>query len=344
MLQLKKYLTRENIIISLILIAVFIFGFTATYFTLKFSKVFVKKTAPTPTPVHQNNINFAPAPDIPQEKGVYNTVLLGYGGAGHAGSLLTDSIIIVHVNTNSKTAALVSIPRDLWVPGNHKINTEASVNGIQNVGSVVKNVTGLPISYYVSVDFDRFIKIIDSLGGITVSVPETFSDNFYPVKGLENETCGFTADEINAFKAKYSGFELEKNFTCRYERIHYDQGQAELDGVAALKFVRSRHGDSDFGRSARQFAVLKGISKKSLSEKTIDSLSGLIQTDLNLSTIKSLIEVFGDPNAYSLKEVQLTTGNVLREAKSGDGQYILVPKAGSFNFSEIKNYISSQIK
>jgi polyisoprenyl-teichoic acid--peptidoglycan teichoic acid transferase len=339
-MDIRKYLVKENLLFALLLLGVFVFGFTATYFTLKFSKLFVPKGLS----VQEENtpIPIGTPMDVTPQKGVFNILLLGTGGTGHSGGGLTDSIIVVHVDTNKKTSALISIPRDLWVPGNRKINAEASVNGIQNVGSVVKNVTGLPINYYVAIDFDKFIKMINDLGGIEVTVPKTFSDDFYPVKGLENETCGFTADEINSFKAKYSGFELEKQFACRYERIHFDKGPAELNGETALKFVRSRHGDSDFGRSARQFAILKGIAKKSISGKTIDSLSKLIRTDLNLATIKSLIEVFGDPGAYKVTEIQLTTENVLNEGKSGDGAYILTPKAGNFNFSGIRSYISSQ--
>ncbi len=345
----KINISRENLIIGLILLGVFIFGFTVTYFTLTLSKVFVPKGVG----VQDNGtpIPLGTPMDISPQKGVFNILLLGSGGGGHSGGGLTDSLIIVHVDTNTKTAGLISVPRDLWVSGNRKINAEASVNGIQNVGSVIKNVTGLPINYYVSIDFDRFISLIDSLGGIQVDVPKTFSDNFYPVKGLENETCGFTGPEIDSFKAKYSGFELEKNFICRYEQIHYEKGPADLNGASALKFVRSRHGDSDFGRSQRQFAILKGISKKLVSgnspdktNKMVETLSKMIKTDLNLSTIRSLIEVFGSPDAYKLTEVQLTTGNVLREGKSGDGQYILTPKAGNFNFTEVKNYISGALK
>ncbi|HKC04652.1 MAG TPA: hypothetical protein VKC54_02165, partial [Patescibacteria group bacterium] len=96
----RKYFTRKNILFGLILIGVFILGFSITYFVLTLSKVFVKSPLPTPKSSEQQ-LNFAPAPEVSKEKGVYNTVLLGYGGAGHEGSLLTDSIIIVHVNANT---------------------------------------------------------------------------------------------------------------------------------------------------------------------------------------------------------------------------------------------------
>jgi anionic cell wall polymer biosynthesis LytR-Cps2A-Psr (LCP) family protein len=117
-----------------------------------------------------------------------------------------------------------------------------------------------------------------------------------------------------------------------------------------LKFVRSRHGDSDFGRSARQFAVLAGIKDKLISLKslnkldsTIDLFFKMIRTDLSIGNIKSLIETFGNTSTYTKNEIRLTTENVLSEGKSSDGQYILIPKAGSFNFSEIKSFINSNI-
>lgn len=343
--------SKQDVLIGVLLTGIFILGFFVSYMALKISNVFVKTPLPTPTPsASTEQINFPAAPEITKEKGVYNTILLGYGGAGHEGALLTDSMIILHINTNNKTAALISIPRDLWVTGNHKINAEASANGFQNVGGVIKNVTGLPVDYFVSVDFGGFIKLIDNLGGITVTVPKTFDDPYYPITGLENETCGKTADEINALKAKYSGYQLEIQFTCRYEHLHFNAGPANLDGATALKFVRSRHGDSDFGRSDRQFAVLKGILAKLISlhafdktNSTIDTLSKIVRTNLDIPTLRSLIDVVGPSTDYKLTEIHLTTSNVLNEGTASDGEYILYPKAGMFDFSQIKAYINGNI-
>ncbi|MCX6705240.1 MAG: LCP family protein, partial [Candidatus Woesebacteria bacterium] len=339
----------KKVFVGLLVFGVFILGFVTTYLFLTFSKIFVKKTeiSATPTPVSYTK---STPEALTNPKGVFNVLLLGYGGEGHSGGSLTDSIIVAHIDTNTKKYTLISIPRDLWVSGNRKINAEGSANGFQNVASAVKGVTGLPIDNFVSVDFANYSKIIDNLGGVSVEVPKAFSDSFYPVPGLENETCGITAEQINEFKSKYSGFELEKQFTCRYEKISYGKGPATLNGTEALKFVRSRHGDSDFGRSARQFAVLAGIGKKLISLKslnkldsTIDLFSKMVRTDLSAGKIKSLIEAFGDASTYTKNEIQLTTENVLNEGKSSDGQYILTPKAGSFNFSEIKNYINGNL-
>jgi len=343
----KKIISNNKLLIPLLL-SVFVFGFLITYFSFKFSKIFDKKVFPEKTT--SAYAITTPEPVDTSSEGIFNILLLGYGGMGHSGGGITDSIIIVHIDTNTKNYALISVPRDLWVQGNHKINAEASINGYQNIGSAIKGITSLVIDNYIAVDFSNYSKIIDNLGGITVNVPVSFTDSFYPISGMENETCGISESQINEFKIKFSGFELEKQFICRYETISYQKGPVTLDGTAALKFVRSRHGDSDFGRSARQFAVLAGIEKKLISLKslnkldsTIDTFTNMVRTDLTLGKIKTLIEVFGDASEYTGKEIHLTTENVLNEGKSSDGAYILYPKAGSLNFSEVKKFISENI-
>lgn len=334
--------------IALILVFAFLSGFVISLIGIFISNSMVKK-APGPTPVAFSQVSPAPINNNNPQTGVYNVLLLGYGGAGHEGSLLTDSMIVIHVNTNTHKATMISVPRDLWVPGNIKINA-AGVNGFKNSEPVVQAVTGLPMNYFVSVDFGDFVKLVDDLGGINVQVPVTFDDPYYPITGQENNTCGFTNDQINQFKAQYQGFDLEKQFTCRYEHLHFDAGTATLDGTTALKFVRSRHGDSDFGRSLRQFAVLQGIGQKLIAlrnmnkvNETINTLFAMVSTDLDLGTIKSLIQVLGDPTLYKVNQIQLTTNNVLNEGFASDGEYILTPKAGDFNFSEVKNYINSNL-
>jgi len=340
----------KKVFIWMLSAGAFLLGFGVAYLGLTFSKIFVKKPAETsgPTPISYSEATPAP---ITNPKGVFNLLFLGYGGAGHDGALLTDSIIIVHIDTNTNKAAFISVPRDLWIPGNRKINAEGSVNGFQNVGSTIQSITGQHIDYFVSVDFGGFTKIIDDLGGVTVQVPVTFDDPFYPITGQENNTCGITEDQINALKAKYSGYQLETQFTCRYEHLHFDKGPANLDGSTALKFVRSRHGDSDFARSLRQFAVLIGVENKLISLKslgklddTINTLSAIVKTDLTAGTIKTLLNVFGDPGKYKINQIQLTNANVLNEGTSSDGQYILTPKAGIFDFSGIKSFITTNLQ
>ena len=340
--------------IGLIYVTIFAIGFLAAYEGLKLSKIFIKnpiKILPTPNTFTQATPKpLAEIEPVKQDRGTYNVLFLGYGGVGHSGGLLADSIIVAHIDINTKKVLFVSVPRDLWVNGNQKINA-SGISGFQNVSPVVTSVTGLPINYFIAVNFGGFTKIINDLGGISSEVPNTFDDHFYPITGQENNTCGFTNEQIEALKAKYSGYSLETQFTCRYEHLHFDKGSTSLDGETALKFVRSRHGDSDFGRSLRQFAVLTGIKDKLVSAQGIgkfDSIVGTVsqsvKTDLDAGTIKSILTILGDTKNYTTSSIQLSTDNVLNSSKSSNGQFILVPKAGGFNYADIKSLINSNIK
>lgn len=333
----KKYL------LGVISAGVFLIGFGGSYLILTLTqkpKIVTSTPAPEPGP-EETQGPFEPI----NTQTSYNVVLLGSGGEGHSGGTLTDSIVVVSVDSKNKKATLVSIPRDLWVPGNRKINAEVMVNGYDSLKSTLTSITGLEIEKYISIDFGSLIKLVDELGGIEVDVPKTFDDYFYPIKDLENETCGMTGEKIAEAHQKYSGFELEKQFTCRWERIHFDKGVTQIRGSDVLKLARSRHGDSDFGRSARQFAILKGIAKKiSLDnlDETYKTLSKMVKADIDLKTVEELAKLFGNPNDYQVNEVHLNTQNVFNETRSSDGQYILVPKAGNFDFSDIKSFVTQQ--
>lgn len=315
-----------------------------------------------------------------REENTKNILLIGYGGAGHSGGFLADSIILAHFNKDKKKAFLISIPRDTWLAlpldwenlKSAKIN-EAYAIGIDDLkypnkkpefrgktggGNMVKyavtQITGLSVDYFAAVSFDEIVKIIDILGGIEVEVPVSFTDEYYPIKGLENETCGKTAEEIEALKQRYSGFELEKQFKCRYETISFKKGRVKMDGSTALKFARSRHSSAhggDFARSERQIAILDGIKEKLISINALDKidelfphLSSLVTTDLDLATTKDLALFAGDIKEYSIEKINLTTENFLDSSKGPQGQFILIPKAGENNWSEVKSYISNLLQ
>lgn len=339
--------------LPLIYLGVFIFGFAGTYFTLTFFKINLGTKAETidSTQVAEERNLFEDIGENTTEKEEsFNAVLLGSGGQGHSGGDLTDSIIIIHVEKESKKAALISIPRDLYIPGNYKINASVVNVGVENLKGTLQNITGLEIEKYASIDFGSLISMIDQIGGIEVTLNKPYEDKFYPVKGLENELCGKSPEEVAGLHAKYSGFDLEKQFECRYEQIHFDAGTTKVDGEKALKFARSRHGDSDFGRSGRQFAILLGIIKKLSTQSPFETiadaykdLSQIVKTDLNLEEALALFEIFGNPENYEIKQIQLTDQNVLISATSQKGEYILQPRSGRNDFSAVKEYINSNI-
>ena len=126
-------------------------------------------------------------------------VLLGYGGAGHQGGFLTDVIQIMHIDFDKAKINLISVPRDLWVklPNDKqaKINTAFTLgvdpnkpvaSGGQVAKQMAANVTGIPIDYFIAIDFVGFKRLIgEEINGIVVNVPETLDDSWYPIKGEE---------------------------------------------------------------------------------------------------------------------------------------------------------------
>lgn len=333
-------------------IGIFLVGFVGSILILG---NFVKKNINAP----QNNINLEqviaqnvlPTTETPpQNADSYNVLLLGSGGTGHSGGGLTDSIILVNINPKNKKVLSITIPRDLWITGNYKINAANLNVGYENMRGVIQSVTGLRPNYFVSTNFSGIISLIDSFGGIEVYIPKAFTDNFYPIKGQENNVCGKTEAEIFELKNKFTDFNLEKQFTCRYEVLDFKEGPIKIDGATALKISRSRHGDSDFGRSQRQVAILKGLLKKIISiegikniETTFNTAIRSVKTNADLSTVKDLAHIFGDPGSYEINEVQLTDQNVLTSSRSSAGAYILVPKAGINNFEEIHQLINDHL-
>lgn len=314
----------------------------------------------------------------PDPRSYYNILLLGYGGAGHSGGGLSDALTVANIDFEKKKITLISVPRDLWVEipvrsdikENHKINFAFAIGGDDRayplkepkyVGEhgggemakyVVSQVIGMPINYYIAVDFGGFERAIDALGGIEVDVPKTFNDYFYPVRGLENEPCGKTPEEIASLTNTLSGFELEKQFPCRYEQLRFEAGENTMGGTTALKFVRSRHSNEhggDFARSERQKAVLFGVRDKLLSlggvpkaPEFFDQLVSMVKTDLNKNIIRGLIENHADAEDYSVSTIYLTTENVFRETRSSDGQFILLPKEGE-DWSEVQNFVAREL-
>lgn len=316
--------------------------------TVSTQRIAPADSSPTPTP---------PDPLRPR-----TVALLGYAGGNHAGGSLTDTIMLVHANPRNKSVVLISIPRDTWISVDigeestlsAKINTAYSVglddrkypnkypeySGEGGGGSlakhVIEQVTGLYPDYFVSVNFRGFITALESLGPLTVSVPVSFTDEYYPIEGEEDNTCGRSEDDIATLSATLSGFELEKAFPCRFESITFTRGPMELDAETALKFVRSRHseiGGSDFGRALRQQAVIQALKNKLTQSSSIPriiaaltTLHTYVQTDISLTEVPNLLDLFPPQEDYTFSTLVLDRSSAFKETRSADGQYILVPQ------------------
>ena len=258
-----------------------------------------------------------------EAQGRINILLLGYGGEGHDGPYLTDTMVLASINPETKQVALNSIPRDyLWEEGKQKINfafasgyqprhdfSEAGEKAITAVGKI----TGLEIPYFTSIDFKGFEKAIDRLGGIDVQIDNSFTDSQYP-----NDSFGYLPTLV------------------------FNKGLEKMNGSRALQFVRSRHGtnleDSDIARSKRQAKVLDAFKTK-VQDLGILSSSGTINDLLNIladhahtniepSELLHLAEMLKSPNVKITSEsIDLEAGMFCDGNKEEIG-YVIFPCPG----------------
>ena len=192
-----------------------------------------------------------------------------------------DTIILARVDPPAQKVALVSIPRDTFVDmgmyGQDKINAAYSYGGAAFMLEVVSDFAGVDISAYAEIDFEQFTSIVDTIGGIEVTLPVDVVDE-------------------------------------RYAHINLSAGTHQLDGKTALALVRTRHaydsyGGGDFYRAANQRAVIAAIVKKILKQDpvtmtgTVSQLAESVSTSMSVTDIVSLAMQFQnldvDKNFYS---------------------------------------------
>lgn len=334
--------------------------------------------------VHPEFVPISADPDVPTPTpnplASYTVLLMGYGGDTHDGGYLTDTMIVAHIDPKKALVTLISIPRDIWVslpltadtPSYHKINAAyafgrddntypnkpkeftGAAGGGQLAKYAVSQVTGLPIDYFIAVSFKGFQQSIDVLGGVEVDVPHTFDDNQYPIEEEKENMCGKSDEELKELVATLSGDLLEKEFPCRYESLHFDEGIELMDGQRALKFVRSRKSEEyggDYNRSQRQLVLLTAVKKKVISLgfipkvfPFISSLTNDMQMDIEARVVQEKLTTNPDPSEFSISSIRLTNDNVLVDARSDEGQYILVSHEGEGEWSSVHDYIQKELE
>ncbi len=276
-----------------------------------------------------------------------NILLLGMGGKNHSGGYLTDTIILASIKPSAKKIALLSIPRDLVVPiegyGWQKINHINAYAEVKNKGSgglavsqAIGDILGIPIDYYVRLDFAGFIKIIDAIGGVKVYVDNTLDDYHYPIMGREEA----------------------EPYESRFEHLHIDKGWQTMDGDLALKYARSRHAlgaeGSDFARARRQQKILEAVKDKVLSfkmllkplaiKKSLQALHDHVSTNLKIWEMLRLWEITKGIDKKNIinKVLDNSPNGLLVSGTSEDGAYILQPRSGDFTEIQylVKNIFS----
>ena len=231
---------------------------------------------------------------------------------------LTDTMMVISLNPLDNTASIMNIPRDFFaeipgVSGRRRINTAFNIGygrGVQGpaggaalaIETVERNLA-IAIDHYVLVDFTAFIRSVDAIDGIDIDVPKDIYDARYPTMNYGYEVFAVSA------------------------------GPNHFDGETALKYARTRHGDTDFGRSARQQQVIMAVRDKVLNlgadqlllrfPLLYNEVSEGVRTDLTLADMYSLAAIAREMPRENIKTVVLDYKH-FNNYTTPDGQQVLI--------------------
>jgi LCP family protein required for cell wall assembly len=277
--------------------------------------------------------------DIRTTDGRTTILFLGIPGGDHDGNDLTDSMMLAVVDATGSGMRLVSLPRDLWSPSiQDKINSiyhygERSEpgGGLPFTERTLSDLLGIPVDYAVTLDFSGFRRVIDTIGGIDVTVTASFTDEWYPIAGRENDGCGGDPD-----------------YRCRYKTVTFTKGVTHMDGETALTYVRSRHADSaqgsDFDRGRRQQEVMTAVGRRlrspafftrpAMVSAALAAASDALDTDMGYETAAELAILVSRMHGGTIGHASIEP--LLEESDQFNDRYVLVPKDAATFRQEIR--------
>lgn len=232
----------------------------------------------------------------------------------------TDVIMLVSLDPDTNSALILSIPRDLCLGPcdghSSRINEILTRQGLEELRSTLHNLTGLPITYYLLVNFHGVERIIQALGGVEIWSPRDFDERFIYLD---------TNEEI---------------------RLVLEPGENRLTGREAVAYGRSRKydPDGDFARICRQQQVLRGLRDQALSPALIANIPGIIagisgafRTDFPLQQLPSLAGIILKipPDFIHSSSIHPRGEELLRPVTGDDGAYLLRP-----DFFAIRDFIA----
>ncbi len=259
-------------------------------------------------------------PDWPADEAV-SLLLMGTDKREGDPFAKTDTIMVLKVDPKSESAVLISIPRDVCLDEcetePYRINTVFFLEGADSLRERVANLVGFPVDYYVTMDFDGFVGIVDFFGGVDVSVERDIFDYRYPNAGDD----GFDPFILRA-------------------------GLHRLNGATALKYVRTRweDPDGDFGRMERQQRFLQSIRDQILTPGSIVKAPALvghviemIESNLPVLRIPSLAKLSLRIPASALRVANIDyTESRVYPAEGENGAKVLIP-----NVDRIQRFIAA---
>lgn len=224
-----------------------------------------------------------------KDPNVENILLMGIdgGAVGGVGVNRADSIIVASINTKTNTLKLASLLRDTktYFPNTgtyHKLNAAFSYGGPGLQIDVINYAYKLDIQEYIQIDFDGFTNIINTIGGVPIS--------------------------LSAQEAAYS-----------YINVGTKAGVYQLNGAQALGYTRTRKIDTDFERTQRQRNVMMAIYNKfkdaGLPTKvaTLNQCLGYFQTNIPTAELMGKLPAFTNTMSGNIPQIEIPT--------EGDGMY-----------------------
>lgn len=296
--------------------------------------------------------------------GRINIAILGMRGEEMSGGgLLADTIMVASIKPLENKASLISIPRDLYVtiPDTNqqdKINAvhlygeeQKKGQGLEKMKEILEEVTGLPIHYSASINFEGFKQLIDAVGGIKITLSEPFSE---PLQFKEEHVCdpdvftvpsGNFEEKINDKGRIVARYPLcyNENLECGGE-FNLPAGEQILNGEQALCYVRSRKTSSDFDRAKRQQIVIKSLRESLFSSKTftsfermndiLNSLGDNVRTDMALWEMKKFFDIYQNMDNLEMYQRVLENsqeGLLYHPGEDNGAGYILLPIGDNYD-------------
>lgn len=284
----RKTKTRRKILYTILIISMVLFSGVvvfATNLSLQTKNAINKIYEPLDKDINpkeevENKIESAKAEDS-----AFTILLAGIENEEKAKYGRSDVLILATVNPKTEKISMVSVPRDsrVYIPDlgyQDKINHSYAFGGINYTINTLEDILDIPIDYYVSTDFQGFEDIVDTVGGVDVEVPFTFS-------------------------AQLTGSLKWKKYT---------EGPMFLNGNEALAYVRMRKKDpqGDAGRNIRQKQVIQEIINKATSISNIGNIDDMIKdvgnnvkTNIPSSEYFSLIKTYQNLKSSPIEQLQL---------------------------------------
>lgn len=292
-----------------------------------------------------------PLPTAASNQGRYAFLLMGYGGGGHDGAYLTDSLMLVVVDPTRKSLTLLSVPRDSWVPlafspndvAYNKVNTAYAFaqdttqftdrlpryTGPSGPGTfasdTVSRLLGVPIRYYLGMDFQGFREMIDAVGGVDLTVPDSFRAR-YPINDNPSIDAG-------------------------WKTVSFTKGLEHMGGERAIEFARARetidnsNEGSDFARSRRQRLIMQAFKDRVLQPGGLIHLPQLlgiaskhVDTNYAAPDVAGLAKLALDWKDVTIYQTALTSGNYLEDGTGPDGTYVAVPSSPDHSWAQVRAF------